>query len=246
MHSTIIDCITHRPPPPQTPLSAASLPGAGVADKLQHGVTSLDDPECFACGFCDSRMSLYSLGMLSALFAAAVFLFLATARKLPVSTTHAIVGGIVGITIAANRDVSGMLGGMLHGTQCVDWSLQGFGGMVVSWVVSPLLAGGLSCLLYTTTLRLIYRSPADPEFIELTTQSQSVSTSSSISNSISSKGAAGNQEVHKPSSSAADDDEDRQATARTLRLLPVCYSGMTWTMAYLICSKSAATQVRLS
>lgn len=180
-----------------------------MADKLQHGVTALDAPECFACGFCDSKMSLYSLGMLSALFAAAVFLFLATARKLPVSTTHAIVGGIVGITMSANRDVSSGVRGVLYGTRCVDWSLGGFGGMVASWVISPVLAGALGCLLYTATSRFIYNTNTTP---------------------------SGSDDIAAVVSSSA-------ATERTLRLLPACYAGMTWTMVYLISSKSTATKV---
>jgi phosphate/sulfate permease len=152
-------------------------------------------------------MSLYGLGMLGALVAAASFLFLATFRKLPVSTTHAIVGGIVGITLSANRDVDAGLSGVLHGTQCVNWGLSGFGGMVASWVLSPLLAGALACLLYSITSFLIYEE------------------TSTTTNSA--------KKLDTPA-----------AVKRTLRLLPLCYAGMTWTMVYLICSKSSATQVR--
>lgn len=186
--------------------------GSGVADKLQKGVSAVDDPECFSCGFCNSKMTLYSLGMLSALFAAASFLFLATYKKLPVSTTHAIVGGIVGITIGANRSVDEGVAGVLHGSQCVDWGLSGFGGMVVSWVLSPVLAGAVACLLYSVTFRLIHNV------------------------ALSSPDARSKNFMETPDATSA-------AVSRTLRLLPLCYSGMTWTMVFLICSKSSVTEV---
>jgi phosphate/sulfate permease len=175
--------------------------------------------------------------MLSALFAAAVFLFLATSRKLPVSTTHAIVGGIVGITMGANRDVYGGLSGVFHGAQCVDWSLQGFGGMVVSWVVSPVLAGALCCLLYSATSRFIYSdAKMSPATRDIELPSHSFSGDNGGGGGSSGGGGGGvNHQGNKNSSEAP--------TERTLNLLPVCYSGMTWIMVFLICSKSAATKV---
>jgi len=60
------------------------------------GTSKTDDASCWACGYCDSEMSLYMVAMTAALFAAGVFLILVTFTAMPVSTTHAIVGGTVG------------------------------------------------------------------------------------------------------------------------------------------------------
>ena len=85
----------------------------------------------------------YVFGMLAALLAAAAWLQLATYFGLPVSTTHTIVGAIIGFGLVALS----------------DWSLIGWGkvgGIVSSWVVSPLLAGSLSFIIFTIIQRCIF------------------------------------------------------------------------------------------
>ena len=64
----------------------ATLLGYGVSGTIQKGVADTDAPECWACGYCDSRMPVYAAGMLAALIGATFFLLLATFVKLPVST----------------------------------------------------------------------------------------------------------------------------------------------------------------
>eukprot|EP00968_Pinguiococcus_pyrenoidosus_P022726 scaffold3349_cov246-Pinguiococcus_pyrenoidosus.AAC.5 len=72
---------------------------------------------------------------------------LATFTKMPVSTTHAIVGGVVGVTIAA------------VGGGCLDWALDaGLGGIVLSWVTSPILAGLIGALAYVLTNKYVINS----------------------------------------------------------------------------------------
>lgn len=58
-----------------------------------QGVASTTDPTCWACGYCNSKMTVYMVAMMSALFAAAIFMMLACFTAMPVSTTHAIIGG---------------------------------------------------------------------------------------------------------------------------------------------------------
>lgn len=77
--------------------------------------------------------------MFSALFSAALFLLLASTTWMPVSTTHAIIGGGLGATWAATK------------WGCLNWSLKGLGGIVLSWVLSPLLSGLISSLAYFAT-----------------------------------------------------------------------------------------------
>jgi len=80
-------------------------------------------------------------GMLAALLAAGVWLLIATRYGLPVSTTHSIVGAIVGFAV------------VVIGIESVQWSMVGT--IVISWVVSPVLAGTLSFFLFRSVQALI-------------------------------------------------------------------------------------------
>ncbi|MFC3847191.1 inorganic phosphate transporter [Helicobacter baculiformis] len=68
--------------------------------------------------------------MLSALLSGALWLHLATAIGAPVSTTHSIVGGVLG---------AGLMAG---GVGAVEWRF--LGGIVASWVISPVMGGGIA------------------------------------------------------------------------------------------------------
>ena len=75
--------------------------------------------------------------MMLALLAAAVFLVLATFTAMPVSTTHAIVSAVVGMTLAGT------------GWRCLNFALNGgLGGIIASWVISPLLSGVIGAGFY--------------------------------------------------------------------------------------------------
>lgn len=78
--------------------------------------------------------------MFSSLCAAGICVSLASKYGLPVSTTHAIIGAIVGFSLIEAKD------GVL-------WSKIGF--VCASWVVSPLLAGGLAASLFYVTKRWV-------------------------------------------------------------------------------------------
>jgi sodium-dependent phosphate transporter len=131
-------------------LGATSL-GYGVSGTIQNVGGAVDNPECWACGGCDSKMSVYAVGMFAALIGAACFLLLATFTSMPVSTTHAIIGGVVGVSLVANKP------------SCLNWSFDGgLGSIVISWVISPLLSGGIAIAMYLILDKLITRS-ADPK-----------------------------------------------------------------------------------
>ncbi|TSA86599.1 inorganic phosphate transporter [Helicobacter mehlei] len=68
--------------------------------------------------------------MFAALLSGALWLHLATAIGAPVSTTHSIVGGVLG---------AGLMAG---GVGAVEWHF--LGGIVASWVISPLMGGGIA------------------------------------------------------------------------------------------------------
>jgi len=81
------------------------------------------------------------VGMLASLLAAAVWLSIASNKGWPVSTTHSIVGAIVGFAVVS------------IGVDAVYWNKVG--SIAASWVLSPVLAGALSCLLCMTVHKLV-------------------------------------------------------------------------------------------
>ncbi|EAK6248412.1 TPA: inorganic phosphate transporter [Campylobacter jejuni] len=86
---------------------------------------------------------LFVIIMLAALLSSGVWIFIATKKGLPVSTTHSIVGGIVGASI-----MMGLL--KFDGIQTlsmVKWSeiLR----IAISWVASPLLGGIVAYIIYS-------------------------------------------------------------------------------------------------
>ncbi|NVK26013.1 MAG: inorganic phosphate transporter [Gammaproteobacteria bacterium] len=82
------------------------------------------------------------LGMISALFAAATWLAVASYLGWPVSTTHSIVGAIIGF---AAFGVS---------MDAVNWGKVG--GIVGSWIVTPALSGFLAYIIFMSAQRLIF------------------------------------------------------------------------------------------
>ena len=80
-------------------------------------------------------------GMLAALLAAAIWLMIASTRGWPVSTTHTIVGAIVGFAVVG------------IGMDAVNWGK--IGNIVASWLVSPLVGGTISLLLMISIRKLI-------------------------------------------------------------------------------------------
>lgn len=83
--------------------------------------------------------------MMAALLAAAVWLNIATALNAPVSTTHSIVGGVLGAGIAAG------------GFGIANWPVMGK--IAASWVISPLLGGVIAAIfLYLIKHTITYKS----------------------------------------------------------------------------------------
>lgn len=80
-------------------------------------------------------------GMLASLLAAGVWLAVASNRGWPVSTTHSIIGALVGFALAS------------IGMEAVQW--QKIGQIVASWVISPVLGGTLAFLIMTSIRTLI-------------------------------------------------------------------------------------------
>ncbi len=115
-------------------VSGAVLAGGEVTDTIRSGIVDLD-------GLTVSPNQFIYV-MLSALIAAAFWLLFATRKGLPVSTTHSIIGGVVGSSIVLGYN----LGGSATVLSTVSWGT--IGTIAISWVLSPLLGGILAYLLY--------------------------------------------------------------------------------------------------
>ena len=112
----------------------AVLAGGQVTATIRKGII---DP-----GLLAGNPELLVFGMLASLLAAGVWLMVASTFGWPVSTTHSIVGAIVGFAIAG------------VGFDAVQWGKVA--SIVASWLVSPLLAGTLAFALFRSVQRLIF------------------------------------------------------------------------------------------
>ncbi|MFT5767118.1 MAG: PiT family inorganic phosphate transporter [Halioglobus sp.] len=111
----------------------AYLAGGEVTSTIRKGII---DPSVL-----NDSPELLVYGMLSALLAAGTWLMIASMKGWPVSTTHSIVGAIVGFAAVGIS------------VDAVNWGKVGT--IVMSWVVSPVLAGTLSFGLFMSVKILI-------------------------------------------------------------------------------------------
>ncbi|MFQ5572342.1 MAG: inorganic phosphate transporter [Rhodothermales bacterium] len=109
------------------------LAGGNVTETVRKGIVDptpiIDDPQ------------LLVFGMLASLLAAGIWLMIASAKGWPVSTTHSIVGALVGFAVVG------------IGQDAVQWDKVWQ--IVASWVISPLAGGTIAFLLMISIRRLI-------------------------------------------------------------------------------------------
>ena len=119
--------------------AGAYLAGGEVTSTIRKGIID--------SGVVASNPDLLVFGMMSALLSAGTWLLISSYFGWPVSTTHSIVGAIVGFaSIGIGFDV-------------VEWPKVG--SIAASWVVSPLLAGTIAFILFQSVRKLILES-SDP------------------------------------------------------------------------------------
>ena len=111
----------------------AVLAGGEVTSTIRKGIVDTD--------LLTGSPELLIYGMLASLLSAGTWLLIASRRGWPVSTTHTIVGAIVGFAAIG------------IGIDAVQWGQVGT--IVISWVVSPLTAGFIAFLIYNSVQRLI-------------------------------------------------------------------------------------------
>lgn len=115
--------------------SGAFFVGAHVTETVRKGIV---DPMAF-----QGDPDLFLYGMLSALLAASVWINIATYLGLPVSTTHSIVGAIVGF-------------GLASGAGSISWAKVIY--IVLSWIISPIAGGIIAYLVFLAVQRRVLSS----------------------------------------------------------------------------------------
>lgn len=106
----------------------AVLVGNRVSDTIRKKIVKTDTFE--------DDPTVLMLGMAIALVGSSVWLSIATAIGMPVSTTHSIVGAVIGVGIAAK------------GADHVIWGWNGFAQIVASWFIAPCIAGAFASIVF--------------------------------------------------------------------------------------------------
>ncbi|KAJ6782945.1 hypothetical protein PWT90_10454 [Aphanocladium album] len=112
--------------------------GGRVADTIR---TKVVDTKAFA-----AQPGLLMLGMVCAVMASSIYLTMATKFGMPVSTTHSILGGVLGMGVGA-------LGG--KGVTWVGYTKtgaldlkQGVVQVFLAWIIAPILSGGFAAIIF--------------------------------------------------------------------------------------------------
>jgi PiT family inorganic phosphate transporter len=116
--------------------AGAVIAGGNVTKTIRKGII---DPTAIV-----ATPEILVYGMLAALLAAAVWLMIASSRGWPVSTTHSIVGALIGFAVVG------------IGPDAVNWGKVGK--IVASWVISPAIGGTIAFLLVISTRKLIFNT----------------------------------------------------------------------------------------
>ncbi|MBE66030.1 MAG: phosphate permease [Gammaproteobacteria bacterium] len=121
--------------------TGAWLAGGEVTSTIRSSIIDIE-----TAGFNDAP-ELLIFGMLSSLLAAGIWLLVASKYGWPVSTTHSIIGAIVGFAVVGVSADSVMWGQV--------------GEIVASWVVSPVVSGSIAFCLFLSVQKLVL-STDDP------------------------------------------------------------------------------------
>lgn len=131
----------------------AILMGAEVTDTVRKKILNVDlfNPQIKEGAA--NGAEILMIGFLVALFCASAWLFVATYFGLPVSTTHSIIGSLIGVGLA------------YRGTDAIVWLSDGSGfdrlkgvvGVIISWVISPVLSGIFAIIIFLLVRHTVLR-----------------------------------------------------------------------------------------
>ncbi|KAI9296212.1 PHO4-domain-containing protein [Neoconidiobolus thromboides FSU 785] len=120
-----------------TEFFGAFLLGAETASTISKSIIDISNFE--------KNPPLLMLAMFCALVGSSTWTLIATRLGWPVSTTHAIVGAVIGVGIAG------------FGPQSVIWGYDGVAKIVTSWFVSPVTAGIVASIIFLVTKHLVLK-----------------------------------------------------------------------------------------
>lgn len=113
--------------------------GDRVADTVR---TKIVDPHHY-----DNHPQVLLLAMMCAIIGSSTFLTVATRYGMPISTTHSIIGGLVGSATAS------------IGIKKVNWGIDGVSQVFAAWVVAPAIAGVIGGGLFFLTKKTVLTKP---------------------------------------------------------------------------------------
>ncbi|KAI9316556.1 phosphate-repressible phosphate permease [Obelidium mucronatum] len=114
--------------------------GASTTGTIKDGIIAL--------ALFDKRQDLLMAAFMCALIGSSTWVMIATRFGWPVSTTHSIVGALIGVGISA------------YGTDAVNWAWEGKGvaQIVASWLISPAVAAILAAGIYGLTRQFVLKA----------------------------------------------------------------------------------------
>ncbi len=111
--------------------------GSRVADTIR---TKIIDPHLF-----DDAPQVLLLAMMCTIIGSSTFLTIATRYGMPVSTTHSIIGGLVGTATAS------------VGIRRVNWGWSGVSQVFAAWIIAPGIAGVIGAFVFFLTKMFVLR-----------------------------------------------------------------------------------------
>ncbi|KAI9335381.1 phosphate transporter [Zopfochytrium polystomum] len=123
-----------------TEFGGAIALGGSTTGTIKDGIINL--------GLFDKRQDLLMAAFMSALIGSSSWVMFATRFGWPVSTTHSIVGAIIGVGISG------------FGSNAVNWQWDGKGvsQIVASWLIAPTVAGILAVIIYLLTREFVFKA----------------------------------------------------------------------------------------
>ncbi|MBZ7996153.1 inorganic phosphate transporter [Campylobacter canadensis] len=128
--------------------SGAFFAGGEVTSTIKSGIITNGE---------SMQAKYFAFVMMSALISSSIWIFIATFKSLPVSSTHSIIGGILGAALCLNAI-------NINPSANIDWNV--ILTIVSSWVISPLMGGILSYIIYALIFKFIL-VPIKQKTIEL-------------------------------------------------------------------------------
>ncbi len=117
----------------------AVLVGSHVSETVKNGIINIGNT---AISTNPNIAITLILGFFASLLAAAIWVTLATWKEMPISTTHSIIGALVGFGL------------IQWGVFCVNWGKLGF--VAASWVLSPIVGCIIAFIVFKLIVKLIF------------------------------------------------------------------------------------------